>query len=229
MKEHSNQLKQELKKMGKQIDCFITCEGVTLHDELFSVAPMFEANLLKSVMKQLNIESSIDIPLGKIVDFHLGILVNGNFEYVNYGNYIVYSSEKQEDKGTYKIICYDKMLYAMKPYEEITGSYPKTIKTFLNNIAEKIGLTVKNTNFSNYSLQIETDLYKGLGYTYRDVLDEIAEATGSIIVINEDDQLEIKYPSSSGDTINEEYLKDVNVNFGEKYRTNKFSCFVKVR
>lgn len=229
MKEHTSEFKQELIKMGKEVNNIITYGSTTLNDELYTVTIVNKANLLKSVMKELNIEASVDIPLGTVVTYRLGILVNNSYQYINYGNYIVYNSEKQEDKGTYKIICYDKMLYAMKPYEEITGSYPKTIKTFLNNIAEKIGLTVKDTNFSNYSLQIETDLYKGLGYTYRDVLDEIAEATGSIIIINEDDQLEIKYPSSSGDTINEEYLKDVNVNFAEKYRTNKFNCFIKGR
>ncbi len=229
MKEHTAEFKQELTKMGKKINNIITYNSTTLNDELYKVTIVHESNLLKSVMKELNIETSVDIPLGTVVTYRLGVLVNNSYEYINYGNYIVYSSKKQEDTSTYQIVCYDKMLYAMKPYEEITGPYPKTIKTFLNNIAENMGLTVKDTNFNNYSLPIETDLYKGLGYTYRDVLDEIAEATGSIIVINEDDQLEVKYPSSSGDTINEEYLKDVNVNFAEKYRANKFNCFIKVR
>ena len=67
-------------------------------------------------------------------------------------------------------------------------------------------------------------MYKDLGYTYRDILDEIAAATGSIICINNNDKLEVKYSTSTGDTIDEEYLKDVNVNFSEKYRTNKFYC-----
>ena len=33
----------------------------------------------------------------------------------------------------------------------------------------------------------------------------------------DDDELEIRYINDTEDTINEEYLKDVNVNFGEKY------------
>lgn len=222
MKQHTAEFKQELIKMGKQIDSIITYtdgnnQTVTLHDELFKVTPLFEANLMKSVMKQLEVESSVAIPYGTIINYQLGIKVGNNFEYLDYGNYVVFSNDKQEDTNTYKITCYDKMIYSMKPYDKITGNYPMTIKSYLGLLATKIGLTLKDTNFHNYSLEIQTDLYEDLEYTYRDVLDEIAQATGSIIIINASDQLEVIYPTNSGDTINEEYFKDVNVNFKEKY------------
>lgn len=221
MKQHTAEFKQELIKMGKQIDSVITYtlngETITLHEELYKVTPLFEADLLKSVMKQLEIESSVAIPYQTIINYQLGVKVRDSYEYLDYGNYVVFSNEKQEDTNTYKITCYDKMLYSMKPYEEIIGTYPMTIKSYLGLLANKIGLTVKDTDFYNYSLQIHEDLYKGLEYTYRDVLDEIAQATGSIIVINSNDQIEVMYPSNSGDTINEEYFKDVNVNFSQKY------------
>ena len=222
MKQHTAEFKQELIKMGKQIDSIITYtdgnnQTVTLHDELFKVTPLFEANLMKSVMKQLEVESSVAIPYGTIINYQLGIKVGNSFEYLDYGNYVVFSNEKQEDTNTYKITCYDKMIYSMKPYDKITGNYPMTIKSYLGLLATKIGLTLKDTNFHNYSLEIQTDLYEDLEYTYRDVLDEIAQATGSIIIINARDQLEVIYPTNSGDTINEEYFKDVNVNFSEKY------------
>lgn len=221
MKQHTAEFKQELIKMGKQIDSVITYtlngETITLHEELYKVTPLFEADLLKSVMKQLEIESSVAIPYQTIINYQLGVKVRDSYEYLDYGNYVVFSNEKQEDTNTYKITCYDKMLYSMKPYKEIIGTYPMTIKSYLGLLANKIGLTVKDTNFYNYSLQIHEDLYKDLEYTYRDVLDEIAQATGSIIVINSNDQIEVMYPSNSGDTINEEYFKDVNVNFSQKY------------
>lgn len=221
MKQHTAEFKQELVKMGKQIDSIITYqnngETITLHDELFKVTPLFEANLMKSVMKQLEVESSVAIPYGTIINYQLGVKVGNSFEYLDYGNYVVFSNEKQEDTNTYKITCYDKMIYSMKPYDKITGNYPMTIKAYLGLLATKIGLTLKDTNFYNYSLEIQTDLYEDLEYTYRDVLDEIAQATGSIIIINASDQLEVIYPTNSGDTINEEYFKDVNVNFKEKY------------
>lgn len=217
MKTHTPEFKQELTKMGKQIDSIITYGATTLHDELFSVTVLYEGNLLKSIMKQLEVESSVDIPLETVINYQLGVKVDDEYEYLDYGNYVVTESKKQEDKGTYIIKCYDKMIYAMKEYDEIAGTYPMTIKDYLTALGTKIGVTLMNTTFYNQSLTLPTDLYKGLGYTYRDVLDEIAQATGSMIVVNQYDLLEVKYPNITGDTIDENYLKDINVNFGQKY------------
>ena len=217
MKQHTNDFKINVKEMGKEIDSIITYGNTTLHDELYAVTPLFEGNLLKSVMKQLNIESSVDIPLETIINYQLGVKVGNAYEYLNYGNYVVYKSEKQEDTDTYKITCYDKLLYAMKQNEDLGITYPITIKNYLSAIATKIGLTLKNTTFYNQDLQIAQELYLGLEYTYRDILDEIAQATGSIICINTSDEIEVRYLNLTNDTINEEYLKDINVNFGEKY------------
>lgn len=222
MKVHTSEFKQELIKVGKQIDSIVTYtnnndEEIILHDELYSITPMFESNLLKSVMKQLDIESSVDIPLETILNYKLGVLIDGSYEYLDYGNFVVYKSEKLEDKNHYKITCYDKMIYSMKDYEEILGTYPMTIKNYLNLLATQIGLSLKDANFYNYNQTIPFDLYKDLGYTYRDVLDEIAEATGSIIIINNADEIEVKYLNYTNDTIDEEYLKDINVKFGKKY------------
>jgi len=217
MKQHTSGLKQVIKTMGKEIDSIITYGNTTLHDELYSVTPLFEGNILKSVMKQLDVETSVDIPIGTVINYQLGIKVEGNYEYLDYGNYVVTKSEKQEDLGTYKLTCYDKLVYSMKQNENLGVTYPIKIKDYLTALATKIGLTVKSGTFYNQDLYINQELYVGLEYTYRDILDEIAQATGSIICLDEDDKIEVRYPNTTGDTINEEYLKDVNVNFGEKY------------
>jgi hypothetical protein len=217
MKQHTNAFKEKLPTMGRQINSIITYGNTTLDEELFAVTPHFKTNLLKSVMKQLDIESSVDIPLGTVVNYQLGLMVNGEYEYLNYGNYVVYKSEMQKDKRTYLIKCRDKMIYAMKKNEQLNVVYPVTIKNYLNAIGQKIGLQVADTNFNNYSMQIPAELYLGLEYTYRDILDEIAEVAGGNIIINANDELEVVYPNTTGDTINEEYLDNTNVTIGEKY------------
>ena len=222
MKQHSNGLKENVKSMGKQIDSIITFGSRTLHDELYAVTPMFEGNLLKSIMKQLEVECSVDIPLETIINYQLGIKVGNSYEYLDYGNYVVIKSEKQEDKDTYILTCYDKMVYSMKDYEDLGITYPITLKNYLSAIATKIGLELEDTTFANEDREITQEIYldadgKSLGYTYRDILDEIAQATGSNIIINATDKIEVKYFTDTEDTIDEEYLKDVNVKFGEKY------------
>ena len=225
MKSHSNEFKEEIKMLGKQQDVRITYiindEQITLGSEdINSATPNYEASLLKSVMKVLDLDSNTDIPLSTEIKFEYGLLVNGAYEYLDYGNYIVYSSEKQEDTLSYKIKCYDKLLYSMKDYEALDVTYPITIYEYLKKLCEKIGLTMKEANFANMSRQLPSDLFNGLGYTYRDVLDQIAETTGGCICLTLDDKVEVRYINETEDTIDEEYINDTNVNFGEKYRTN---------
>ena len=234
MKSHTSEFKEEIKTLGKQQSVRITDtlnnEQIILTDEdVNSSTPNYEASLLKSVMKVLDIDSNTDIPLGTEIKFEYGLLVNGVYEYLDYGNYIVYSSEKQEDTLSYKITCYDKMLYSMKDYEHVDITYPCTIKQYLVALCNKIGLQFKDSDFANASREITSELfmtinedgtYSSMGYTYRDVLDQIAETTGGCICMTLDDKVEVRYINETNDTIDEEYINDVNVIFGEKYRTN---------
>lgn len=237
MKTHTSAFKNNIKLLGRELDDLITYtlnnEEIELGGEtLNSVTPHYQSTILKSAMKQLDIDSNIDIPIGTEINYQFGVKVRNNevedyrdnYDYIDYGNYIVYSSEKQEDTNSYKIICYDKMLYSMKDYEALPITYPITIKNYLSAICIKIGLTFANSSdtFANYDKEIPNELYLSndgtpLGYTFRDVLDELAQVTASTICINNNDELEIRYITNTNDTIDEEYLKNINVNFGEQY------------
>ena len=137
MKAHTTGFKENLIELGRELRGIITYNNTTLEEEIYSITPHYNADLLKSVMKQLDIELSVDIPLNTIINCQIGIKVNNSYEMLNYGNYVVYNSEKQEDTGTYKITCYDKMLYSMKQNETLGITYPVTIKNYLRAVANK--------------------------------------------------------------------------------------------
>ena len=229
MKTHTSNFKQNVKLFGRELNSIITYEldGDTIElgvEELNSITPSYDGSLLKSVMKQLKIDSNEEIPLNTVVNYQFGVKVNNSFEYLDFGNYIVYKTEKKEDTDSWEITCYDKMLYSMKEYEILSVTYPVTIRSYLNAICTHLGLTFANASdtFPNYDKEIHNELYldtegNNLGYTFRDVLDQISEVVAGTICINDNDQLEIRYLNDTQDTINEEFLKDVNVKFGEKY------------
>lgn len=231
MKIHTDDFKIDIKSLGRMQDVRITYtlnnkQLILDGENINSITPNYEASLLKSVMKGLDLDSNIDIPLGTEIKFEYGLLINKEYEYLNYGNYIVYSSEKQEDTLSYSIKCYDKLLFSMKDYEHIEITYPCTIKRYLIALCNKIGLQFKDSNFANANRQITNELfmtinedgtYSSMGYTYRDVLDQIAEVTGGCICLTLDDKVEVRYINETEDTIDEEYINDVNVSFGEKY------------
>ena len=121
MKTHTNDFKTEIAKNGKQIDSKIIYDSngttITLDGEqLNSITPSYKGNILKSVMKQIEIDSNVDIPIGTVINYQFGLKVGNSYEYLDFGDYIVNSSEKQEDLRSYKLICYDKMLYSMVYY-----------------------------------------------------------------------------------------------------------------
>ena len=220
MKTHTSSFKEQIKLMGKEIDSRITFGSTVLgKDDLNAVTPSYQGAILKSVMKQLDIDSNVEIPIGTILKYEFGLKVNGEYEYINYGNYVVYSIEKQEDTNSYKIVCYDKLLYSMLDYVKLPITYPISIRDYINAISTVLGLKFANKSgtFANYDKQIQADLYDGLGYTFRDILDELAQVTASTICLNNNDELEIRYITETNDVIDEDFLKDVNVNFGEKF------------
>ena len=229
MKAHTSNLKNQIKTMGRELDSKIsyTLNGVNVElgkEQLNSITPTYQGALLKSVMKELDIDSNVYIPEKTILNYQFGVKVNSKYEYINFGNYVVYKAEKQEDTNSYKLTCYDKMLYSMVDYEKMNITYPISIRDYIKEICDKLGLTFANANdtFANYDKQIQNELYldedeNSLGYTFRDVLDELSQVTASCICINGNDELEIRYINDTNDTIDEEFLKDVNVKFGEKF------------
>ena len=213
MKVISDTFKNTIKELGRELDSVITYEldGETIelgNDNLNSITPYYEGGILKSVMKVLEIDSNIEIPLETELNYRFGVKVKDdvvqdyrdNYEYIDFGNYIVFKSEKQEDTNSYKITCYDKMLYSMKEYESLNITYPITIRSYIKAIADYMNIDFANENdtFANYDKVIPNELYltsenKTLGYTFRDVLDELAEVTASTICINDNNELEIRY------------------------------------
>ena len=111
MKTHTADFKTNIKLFGRELDSVITYtdNGTTVtlgNEQLNSVTPHYEGSILKSVMKQLDIDSNVDIPVGTEVSFQFGVKVRNNtvldyrlnYDYISYGNYIVYKSEKQEEE-----------------------------------------------------------------------------------------------------------------------------------
>ena len=122
--------KQQIKLIGKETDSIITTGSMVLgKNELNAVTPSYQGALLKSVMKQLDIDSNVDIPLNSVLNYKFGVKVNGEYEYLDFGNYVVYKVEKQEDTRSYNITCYDKMLYSMVEYK-----------------ADRVGIKVRHIN-----------------------------------------------------------------------------------
>lgn len=188
-------------------------------EDIYSMNIIKNGQLLQSLMKQFNFETTAELAIGDIVNPQFGLLVNGNYEYLDYGNYIIYSKEYVAENQSWNYVAYDFMLKSMVQYKPLNLSYPCTIKEYIIALADRIGLTFANASdeFTNYNQQVLKELFEGQNITYRDILDKLSEITASNILINDNNELELGYPNETNDTIDEENLKDVNINFGEVF------------
>lgn len=120
------------------------------------------------------------------------------------------------NKKTYLHKCYDKILTSMVDYEAITMTYPCTIFSFFTELVNTLGYTNNISSLPNGTRQMLSDIYDGINYTYRDVLDDIAIANGVVFYI---DGNEIKVATLGGNevVINDDILKNKNIDFGEHY------------
>lgn len=147
--------------------------------------------------------------------------VDRDYSYIEYGTHLVKEKKYDEEHETTILECYDLMLLSMVPYdlaleypEEPTEETPAvTVKDFLDAICARLGWERRYTTFVNSDVVIEEEKYDA-SYTFRDVLDEIAQVAGGMIAFV-GDELDVIYPTASGETIDSSNLKTLKM--GEAY------------
>ena len=227
MKTHSADFKNILTSMGRQYDVYIEYETSNpprvLREELHSVNIAYSGAILKSIMKEVTIECEEELEKDQSLKLYVGLYNESTeqYEYLNYGRFFIYSVEKQEDENLYTIKCYDDLIKSMKDYTPPTGiTYPISIKNYLISLLQSIGILPDSASFENIAnknRQIPSELFANQGYTYRDVLDQVAQATGCSLIVTTEGILKAVYVENTNEVINSSFLKDANVTFKEKY------------
>ena len=250
----TNDFKEQIAKLGKQIDFriklhtndklitqdnkfIVTQDNINLIVEqfndqeideildgnnIFNVIISNKGTILSTMMKEINFEIDEDLRIGDLIDCEFGLKVNDEYEYINYGKYIIYSKEFNEDTRTYSYVAYDSMLLSMVEVDDTSIIQNVTVKKAIENICDKVGLSVDITqndltNLPNLNKVINSNSFNNVQMTYRDVLDMICQCLG-ISMIVDGKELKLKYfDSTIVDEFDENYLKDRNVTFGEKY------------
>ncbi|MCI9247501.1 MAG: hypothetical protein HFJ30_10500 [Clostridia bacterium] len=222
MKDVSNDFKIDIRTYGRQLDFKIKINNVEDHIDNFNyLKPSFHADLFKTVMHELEIDSKNELKEKTKINIEAGVKLNEpNYEYITYNTYTVKTCERQEDTNSYISMAYDKMLEAMIDYDlELTEKIP--LRQYLIKICQRLGWDTNNipVTFINSEKLVDPNLHREIGYTFRDALDEIATLSCSaLLFIN--DEFYLAYPVVTNETIDETYLDEDNVTIGEKYFIN---------
>lgn len=202
-------------------------DEVITGEDIFNVAIVNKGKILSTMMKEVDFEVKQNLRIGDVIDCQFGLKVNGDYEYVDYGRYMIYSKEFNEDTKTYNYVAFDKMLLTMQEVSQefLTDLEGRTLANCINVICGRVGLSFNATqqqlaDYPNLNKEINEGTFTDLQITYRDVLDMIAQALGLSMIV-EGVYLRLKsLKSAVVDTFDEKYLKDTNVSFGNKYMVN---------
>lgn len=165
-------------------------------DQIRSLNYRFDGALYTSVMRccDIMLEGRNLIEDGTRLRIKLTASANGESKELYLGIFNVYGSAEYDDSAnTTKLICYDDMIKAMKPYDPsaldlnypISKDHPVNLKTLLAAVCTKVlgDPVVVLSDLKNGDKYITSDKYrseneKPSAYTYRDVLDDIAKSAG---------------------------------------------------
>ena len=118
-----------------------------------------------------------DIPRGAKITLYDGDEMQGEFWI---------DTRQDAENGSLSIQGYDAMLKAEQVYlkEGDTGTWPRTMKTVVSDIASKIGVTIdERTQIGNYNVEYPND------YTMREILSYVAAANGGNWIITKKGKL----------------------------------------
>lgn len=201
-------------------------ETITRSD-IYNVAIVSKGNILSTMMKEVDFEVKQDLRVGDVIGCQFGLKVGQEYEYVDYGKYIIYSKEFNEDTRSYDYVAFDRMLLTMQEANQdfLASLEGETLASCINLICDKVGLSFNATQeelaeYPNLSKEINEGTFTDMEMTYRDLLDMIAQALGLSMVVNGSYLILKPLNRQAVDTIDEHYLKDTNVKFGEKYMIN---------
>ena len=149
----------------------------------------------------------------------IGMLVNGEYEYVPIGYFNVDKSEKKDYRTT--ITAYDNM-YKLEGLYVCKLGNTKTIKDILTDITSKTGIKIAADNYKNYTISDEI-----VGYSYREVIAMMAGLNGGNAYIGRDGKIKFVYLSNKTTkwAINDYYLFDGNSFKEQSYTIDKVICY----
>ena len=203
----SNDFKQAMKQPVKEIRARLTGDDILIEDdgELIQFKISAESGLCKTTMRKLEakILGSHDL-LGKWVHASFGVkLAGGTFEYLDYGSFLITEITQVKDSETTTIVGYDKMINTMKSYEILDIDYPVSLFDYTQLLCRECGLVLGNQSLpilNNW--EIAQELWENInGITYRDIIQQIAQATGSTAIISNDDKIYFRPITDTGEEL----------------------------
>lgn len=158
----SENFKTAMKQPVKEIQAFIDYDEnvISDSDDLISFKISCDSGLCKTAMRKLEAQFlGNHALLGKLVKVGFGVrLPDGDFDFINYGTFLVTEFTTSKDTETSSIVAYDLMVNAMTPYVNLNIEYPIGLYDYTKLLCEACGLELKNEIFGTNLLSWDSNI-----------------------------------------------------------------------
>lgn len=185
-------------------------------DDIENVKMSFNGTLTGTVMQGLEVTTAIVLPTLTAIYFQNTAKYDTNHATKTYGPYFIKESSYNADDKTYDYTLYDDFLNAMVDYKPITINYPTTVLNFFKQLCTELGYTTSISSLPNGSRVMSMDIYDGIGFTYRDIFDDIGHATATLFKISNKD-VQKCILGTDEIIVDDDLLKNQNISLGEHF------------
>lgn len=129
-------------------------------------------------------------------------LDNGTWESIHYGTFIVQSVEESDTKEEIKVTAYDYALKFANPFVTELNYSSGTITLFqvLEEVCQKVGVTLENTSIDNGSFIVDSNQFIE-GTLFGNVITAIAQISCNFAKITPENKLKLLFKNESNITI----------------------------
>ena len=170
--------------------------NVELDDDCYEEGNIFGTAIAKAL--SFEIDSSVNLE-GKEFKYYTGIKTTAGIEWIDLGTYI---TQEVEPNNTTKINTVNAMDYMLKTNIEYTSDLQYsnnniTLGQVAQEACNKAGITLATTDFPNVTFIVDSNQFSQ-GTLIRQVISAIAQITGTVAKIRNDDKLYFITPKTTG-------------------------------
>jgi len=192
-------------------------ETVTIgKDEIISLNPHFETNIIGTIMRGAEVELKTQLPSNVDIYIENKAIFGTYYATKNFGAHRVQEEIYNADTRTYTYNLYDEMLQLMIDYDPVDIDFPCTLFEFFSEFLSERNLTTNITSLPNGSRTLNNDPFLGIEYTDRGVLEDIGQATATLFKIENGEVKKCNFGSNTK-VIDDDILKNQNISMGEHY------------
>ena len=170
--------------------------NVELDDDCYEEGNIFGTAIAKAL--SFEIDSSVDLE-GKEFKYYTGIKTSVGIEWIDLGTYI---TQEVEPNDTTKINTVNAMDYMLKTNIKYTSDLQYsnnniTLGQVAQEACDKAGIILATTDFPNVTFVVDSNQFEQ-GTLIRQVISAIAQITGTVAKIKNDDKLYFITPKTTG-------------------------------